>query len=105
MKTRHLASKALLTTISGLLIATGPAAAGDYSPKHLRAESLLDKWSQVPRTVRYEFAEENGIVISASVAPVKLSFDYPFAFRQGAMLLTVEVRPKLRRIIQFKVRY
>ena len=41
MRAQCFASKALLLAIAALLIAVGPAAAGSYSPKHLRAEGFL----------------------------------------------------------------
>jgi hypothetical protein len=103
VKTRHLASSVLLLVIAGFVSATSPAAAGEYSATDPRAERLLEPWIYQPRTVHAFVGKKT--LTQGVVRPKKLRLAYAVPFRQEAMLVSVEVRPKLRKIIQFKLRF
>jgi hypothetical protein len=102
VKTRHLASSVLLLVIAGFVSATSPAVAGEYSATNPRSEKLLEPWIHQPRTVHAFVAKK---ALTDGVVRPKLRLGYAVPLRQEAMLVSVEVRPKLRKIIQFKLRF
>jgi hypothetical protein len=104
VKTRHLASSVLLLVIAGLFIAASSVAAGEYTPRQLLAQRLLEPRAHQYQTVQHGFLRERAFA-NVVLRPKKLRFDYAVPVRQEAMLLSVQVRPKLRKIIQLKVRF
>ncbi len=98
MSVRLFASRALPLAIAGLLIAVGSATAGDYSPKQLRAESFLRV-----RNLDHEIGRHK--VLPPSELPFRLGFAYPMALARGPVVLRVEAKPKLRRLVRFEVKF
>ena len=99
MRARCFASKALLLAIATLLLAVGPAAAGSYSPKHLRAESFL-------KLQTLNDGYEPGLRRSTrplNDLQLRLGFQYPLNIGPGAMVMRVGARTKLSQLVRFEV--
>lgn len=101
MSNRQFVSRALWLAMAALLIAVGPAAAGDYSPQHLRAESFLPKhahpgpdWAEPYRAGKLPFK-----------LPTEFAVDRPLRVGSGDVVLRLKASPKLRRIVQFQLRF
>ncbi len=98
MKIRQLASRALPLAIAGLLMAVGAAAAGDYSPERLRAESFLRL-----RTMDYEPGAKRGLPIGDR--PMIVGVDYPIGFASGDLRMRFGAGKKLRQLVRFELYY
>ena len=102
MNFRHFASRALPLAFTALLIAAGTVSAGDYSPKHLRAETFLrlettsfqSNWGEPYRGRDLPFT-----------LPTEFAFAQPLSLRSSQLLLRLEAKPKLRRIVQLELRF
>ena len=98
MKIRQSASIASLIAIVSLLLAVGPAAAGNYSPKHLRAESFL-------RLRALDFEPGLKPRLPNTEIPFEIGFRYPLAFGGASMVLHLSADTKLRRLVKFEVHF
>ena len=102
MKSRHFASRALPLAIACLLMAVDPAAAGDYSPKHLRAESFIPVGS--PNFGPDWVKRNRGGPLPFDLR-IKLAFAHPLQFGSSEVLLRLEATPKLREFVHFGLRF
>jgi hypothetical protein len=104
MRIRHFASRVLRLATAALLFAAGTAAAGDYAPKHLRAESFLrlesDTLSPGP-----DWSEPYPASHLPFHVPTRLAYAHPLRFRANEMMLRLEAKPGLRRIVRVELRF
>ena len=95
MRTRKLASRALPLAIVGLLLAVGPATAGDYNPVRLRAEGFLRL-----RTTDYT----HGVTRVRPIGdrPMLFGVDYRVALAPGHVRVRFAAKGKLRQMVRLE---